>query len=205
MHVFGPVGISKISVVRLFFRGCNGSRKTLLAFKIKTNFFCIVLINCHLVLEGSWGQPQGPNFPSPWATMLALRLDCSTAALTTPQTVLSIWKLVELKRLDFSDRTRTGYQLPLLELLIHFVTVTVDFLSLDPVSSTNLWPRFSLNNFACLHIYIWKINSLGAPFHQIFLNEYFSEVELRKFAVNTVTDLTRKKNRIGHPSRWISL
>ena len=40
--------------------------------------------------------------------MLALRLDCSTAALTTPQTVLSIWKLVELKMLDFSDRTRTG-------------------------------------------------------------------------------------------------
>ena len=62
-------------------------------------FFC---------LEGSWGQPQGPNFPSPWATMLALRLDCSTAALTTPQTVISIWKLVELKMLDFSDCTRTG-------------------------------------------------------------------------------------------------
>ena len=59
-------------------------------------------------LEGFWGQPQGPNFPSPWATMLALRLDCSTAALTTPQTVLSLWKLVELKMLDFSDRTRTG-------------------------------------------------------------------------------------------------
>ena len=40
--------------------------------------------------------------------MLALRLDCSTAALITPQTVLSIWKLVGLKVLDFSDRTRTG-------------------------------------------------------------------------------------------------
>ena len=59
-------------------------------------------------LEGSWGQPQGPNFPSPWAIMLALRLDCSTVALTTPQKVLPIWKLVELKMLDFSDRTRTG-------------------------------------------------------------------------------------------------
>ena len=59
-------------------------------------------------LEGSWGQPQGPNFPSPWATMLALRLDCFTAALTTPQKVLPIWKLVELKMLDISDRTRTG-------------------------------------------------------------------------------------------------
>ena len=40
--------------------------------------------------------------------MLALRLDCSTAALTTTQKVLPIWKLVELKMLDFSDRTRTG-------------------------------------------------------------------------------------------------
>ena len=40
--------------------------------------------------------------------MLALRLDCSTAALTTPQKVLPIWKLVELKMIDFSDRTRTG-------------------------------------------------------------------------------------------------
>ena len=59
-------------------------------------------------LEGSWAQPQGPNFPSPWATMLALRLDCSKAAITTPQKVLPIWKLVELKMLDFSDRTRTG-------------------------------------------------------------------------------------------------
>ena len=40
--------------------------------------------------------------------MLALRLDCSTAALTTHQKVLPIWKLVELKMLDFSDRMRTG-------------------------------------------------------------------------------------------------
>ena len=47
-------------------------------------------------LEGFWGQPQWPNFPSPWATMLALRLDCSTAALPTPQKVLPIWELVKL-------------------------------------------------------------------------------------------------------------
>ena len=59
-------------------------------------------------LEGFWGQPQGPNFPSPRATMLALRLGFSTAARTTHQKDLSIWKLVELKMLDFSDRTRTG-------------------------------------------------------------------------------------------------
>ena len=57
---------------------------------------------------GTLGQPQEQNFPSPWAIKLALRLDCSTAALTTPQKVLPIWKLVELKMLDFSDRTRTG-------------------------------------------------------------------------------------------------
>ena len=59
-------------------------------------------------LVGSWGHPQGPNFPSPWATILALRLDCSTTALTTHHKVLPIWKLVELKMLDFSDGTRTG-------------------------------------------------------------------------------------------------
>ena len=42
-------------------------------------------------LEGFWGQPHGPNFPSPRATMLlALRQDCSTAAITTPQKVLPI-------------------------------------------------------------------------------------------------------------------
>ena len=34
--------------------------------------------------------------------------DCSTPALTTPQKVLSIWRLVELEMLDFSDRSRTG-------------------------------------------------------------------------------------------------
>ena len=59
-------------------------------------------------LDGSWGQPHGLNIPSPWATILALRLDSSTAALTTPQKVLPIWGLVELKMLDFSDRMRTG-------------------------------------------------------------------------------------------------
>ena len=63
-------------------------------------FFC---------LEGFWGQAQGPNFPSPRATMLALNLDCSTAPLATPQKVLSIWELVDLKMLDFSDHTGTWY------------------------------------------------------------------------------------------------
>ena len=58
-------------------------------------------------LKGSWGQPLGPNFPSLRATTLPLRLDCSAAAFTTPQKVLSIWRQVELKMLDFNDRTRT--------------------------------------------------------------------------------------------------
>ena len=44
-----------------------------------------------------------------WVTMLALSLDCSTTAEpTTPQKVLSIRKLVELKMLCFNDQMRTG-------------------------------------------------------------------------------------------------
>ena len=70
------------------------------AVPLRIFFVCVSL--------GFWGQPQGPNFPSPWATILASRLDCSTAALTTPQKVSSNWELVELKMLDFSDHTRTG-------------------------------------------------------------------------------------------------
>ena len=50
--------------------------------------------------------------------MLPLRLDCSTAALTTPQIVLPILKLVELKMHDFSDCTRTG---------ISILTSTADY------------------------------------------------------------------------------
>ena len=50
-------------------------------------------------LDGFRGQPQGSNFPPPRATMLALHLDCSTAALTAPQ---KIWRLVELKILQWS-------------------------------------------------------------------------------------------------------
>ena len=50
-----------------------------------------------------WSASQ---FPSPWATMMALRHDCYRASLTTPQEVWSIWKLVELKMLDFSNHTR---------------------------------------------------------------------------------------------------
>ena len=64
-------------------------------------------------------QPQWPNFPSPWATMLALCLDCSTVALPTPQKALVISKPVELKMIDFSDRTRTD---------IYILTSAADYL-----------------------------------------------------------------------------
>ena len=39
---------------------------------------------------------------------MTLRLDCFTAALPTPQNVLSNWKLVELKMFDLSDHTIAG-------------------------------------------------------------------------------------------------
>ena len=58
-------------------------------------------------LERFFGPLQGPNFPFLQATMLALSLDCFTTALTTPQKVLSVWRLVELKMLVFSECTRT--------------------------------------------------------------------------------------------------
>ena len=59
-------------------------------------------------VEGFWVQPKWANFLSPLATMLASRLGCSTAALTTPQKVSYSWDMVELKMFDFSDRTRTA-------------------------------------------------------------------------------------------------
>ena len=45
--------------------------------------------------EWFWGQPRG-------------QISRATAALTIAQKVLPIWKLVELKMLDFIDCTRTG-------------------------------------------------------------------------------------------------
>ena len=40
--------------------------------------------------------------------MLASNLDCSTAALPSPQKVSCNYKLVELKMLNFRDRLKTG-------------------------------------------------------------------------------------------------
>ena len=59
-------------------------------------------------------QPQGPNFLSPWATMFGLQLDYSTAALTIPQKVLPIWRLVGLKILDFSEMVFPSWHQPLI-------------------------------------------------------------------------------------------
>ena len=50
--------------------------------------FCLCLFPKYIGfwgLEGFWGQPQGPNFPFPWAAMLAFRLDCATAAVSAPR------------------------------------------------------------------------------------------------------------------------
>ena len=71
-----------------------------------SNYFVVfpllyfVLSTFFLVSRDSGVSLEGPIFPSPWAATLALRLDCSTASLTTPERVLSHWKLVELKMLD---------------------------------------------------------------------------------------------------------
>ena len=67
----------------------------------------VTMLIFFLVWRDTGVSLKGPNFPTPRAAKLGLRLDCSTAVLTTPQKVLSIWRLVELKMLDFSDRTRT--------------------------------------------------------------------------------------------------
>ena len=71
-------------------------------------WFLFLNILVFLVRRDSGVSLKGGNIPSTWATMLALHLDCSTAALTAHQKVLSIWKPVELKMPDFSDRRRTG-------------------------------------------------------------------------------------------------
>ena len=86
-------------------------------------------------LKGFWWQlPQGPYFPYHWAPMLALCLDWSTAALPTPQKVLSNWKLFKLKILDFSYRKRTG---------ISILTPTADiYEDLLPEIITNLRQEF---------------------------------------------------------------
>ena len=57
---------------------------------------------------GILGSASRAEFTVSLSNHLAIYLDCSTAALTTHQKVVPIWKLVELKMIDFSDRTWTG-------------------------------------------------------------------------------------------------
>ena len=68
------------------------------------------LVNILFWFEGFWGQPQ-PNFPFPWAKKLALCLDCSTAAFTTPQKVLSLWRMVTIIG-DFKRPILISHSLP---------------------------------------------------------------------------------------------
>ena len=128
---------------------------------ITSNLFNIYIYTIYITfyikkgLKGFWGQPLGPNFPSPWATMLALRLDCSTAALTTPQKVLPFWKLVELKMLDFSGRTRTG---------ISILTSAADYYILYILY--NIY--FKTRN-VCQSVYLLILAKLFATFRLTFL------------------------------------
>ena len=81
--------------------------------------FCIVLSKKYMFAYGlytscccywmdSGFSLSGPNFPCLSAAMLALRLNYFATALIIHEKVSSNCKLVELKILDFSDRTKTG-------------------------------------------------------------------------------------------------
>ena len=70
--------------------------------------------------------------------MLALRLDCSTAARTTPQKVVSNWKLVEVKMLDFSDYNGSGMTSVLLNLELHIAMAGAYFWMEIPVLESSI-------------------------------------------------------------------
>ena len=59
-------------------------------------------------VEGILGTFTGTNFLCPWTTLLALQLICSKLAFSTPQKVLSHWKMVDYEMVGFSDCTRYG-------------------------------------------------------------------------------------------------
>ena len=71
------------------FRGHEKSESFYIIAKGDRSFWWEPYKSLFHFLGGTWmDQPLGLNFPSPWATMLALLLDISTAALPTPQKVL---------------------------------------------------------------------------------------------------------------------
>ena len=100
-----------ISAIMFFFTLASQSQSSLLKASIHSTFvrngkwqglsFCFWL-------ERILGSASQLNFPSPWATLFALRLDFFTAALTLSKKVLRNGKVVELKMLDYSDRMTTG-------------------------------------------------------------------------------------------------
>ena len=92
---------------------------------------CLATSNAFFIWRDSGVSLKGQISRLPKATMMALRLDCSTAALTTPQKVLPIWRLVELKMLDFRDHTRTG---------ISILTSVAD--SLAMLTRSLGWPKW---------------------------------------------------------------
>ena len=92
-HILGSV-LVVLSKASNFLLLLDSSKLVKLAFHnfVKMHFEKQCLVHYTLFLFGgilrSWFTP-------PWATMLVLPLDCSTAALPAPQNVLSIWKRVE--------------------------------------------------------------------------------------------------------------
>ena len=164
-------------------------------FKKKTHFptrtlFYSYTIQCFCFgLEGFWGQPQGPNFPSPWATKLALRLDCS--ALTTPQKGLSLWRLVELKMLDFIDLMSTG---------ISNLTSAADSILLIPTISDT----FQFRNFYILRLFnsetflvlsLFDSDSLKSSNSILFLNFFqnITKIEFWHFPILKNSNLVEER------------
>ena len=91
-------------------------------------------------------------------SMLTTHLDCSSAALATPQKFLSNWKLVQLRMLDFRDRRRVGisrWQLAI-QLWARFIewllTMQCDTIMLDIRHSQTVNLPFSRHNHIHLAI-----------------------------------------------------
>ena len=128
-----------------------------------------------------WGQPQGPNFTSPWATMLAFHLDCSTAALTTPQKFSFIWKLL----LDSSDCTRTGISILtsaaddkkclvcyffrfsfILPIFQHFRAFKMSKLAMRSQMGTLFYKKKLQTSFDMTYFTVIFTNEMCCPFHK---------------------------------------
>ena len=92
--------------------------------------------------EGFWGQPEGPNFPSPRATTLALHLDCPTAALTVEKS----WRKANMVALGHGkfrpqnpSKIKTTYLLEFFELPPHILLESPSQRLLQELSSSLLY------------------------------------------------------------------